>query len=99
MMTLNEFFHAGGMSAIEREAAQRAIKDERRLWLPMLEAWRVRLPADDLMMIVWLEAQIRRARKGGLGLKRFPSPQVAERRRIQTRERVRRFRERQRLKA
>jgi hypothetical protein len=95
--TLHEFFNNGGMAAVERAAACRAIADERASWLPILEAWAAALgDDDDVLMVIWLDGEIRRARRL-LHLPPVPSPQAVEQRREKTRERVRRYR--QRLKA
>jgi hypothetical protein len=91
------FFESGGMSAIEREAAQEAVKREREHWLPVLEAWLADAPRDgamDVILCVVLDGEIRRLRRM-LGLPPRPSPEAIERRRQQTRERVRRYRQRQ----
>jgi hypothetical protein len=96
-ITFDRFFNAGGMGSVEREAAERAITKERLSWLPILEAWAAALDADkdDLFAIIYLDSEIRRLRRT-LGLPPSVSPNAVERRRQQTRERVRRYRERQR---
>ena len=91
------FIESGGMSAIEREAAQEAVKREREHWLPILEAWladALRDGATELLLCVVLDDEIRRLRRT-LGLPPQSSPEAIERRRQQTRERVRRYRQRQ----
>jgi hypothetical protein len=96
--TLDGFFKAGGMTGVERAAAQRAILEARASWLPILEAWAA-VPDNDLFWCAWLDTQIRQARRG-LRLRRPPaSPEALERRRRQTLERVRRYRQRQRQKS
>lgn len=56
-ITFEGFFDAGGMVSVEREAAARAITEERQSWLPILEAWAAALDADkgDLLTIAWLD--------------------------------------------
>jgi hypothetical protein len=96
MISLGELIMTGGIEAREQAAAARAIADEQRSWLPMIEAWAANLGAeDDLGTQVWLAAEIRRLRRA-LGMPPpAPSAQAIEHRRQQIRERVRRFRERQ----
>jgi hypothetical protein len=66
--------------------------------LPVLEAWLAALGGDDdLMVRVYLDAEISRLRKV-LHLPPALSSEMIERRRIQTRERVRCYRQRQRVK-
>jgi len=92
--TFSEFLDQGLMGGVERRAADQAIAEARREWLPILEAWRASLGDDaDLTVVLCLEGEIRRLRK----LLRLPppvSPTAAERRREQSRERQRRFRAR-----
>jgi hypothetical protein len=87
-LTLADFFDVG-MAGLERRAAEEAIKREREGWLPMLEKFAAH---DDLdwRHRVLVESEVRRLRRL-LGIK----PTLDERR-AQTRERVRRYRERQR---
>ena len=98
MLSLAEFFAQGGMAAIERDAAARAIAKERTFWLQVLEDTLPALHGDDAdpMTRIQVEAEIRRLRKA-LHLSPLVYPQMLERRRIKTRERVRRHRRRQRL--
>jgi hypothetical protein len=100
MLSLAEFFAQGGMAAIERDAAARAIAEERTYWLHVLEGALPALRDDDtdLMAKIQVEAEIRRLRKL-LSLPPPLFPQMLEHRRIKTRERVRRHRQRRRLKA
>jgi hypothetical protein len=88
-MTLDELFRAGGPQTLIRKAERRAGDDEARLWLNVLEAASPKLDAsDNLVLHVTVQDEIRSLRKR-LGLK----PSIDEVR-AQTRERVRRFRER-----
>jgi hypothetical protein len=96
-ITFDKFFEQGGVEGFARAAALRAIAEERATWLPDVEAWLATLgDDDDLMVRVYLDAEIRRVRKL-LHLPPIRSPEAVERHRQQTRERVRRYR--QRLKA
>jgi hypothetical protein len=99
--SFHEFMRTGGMLAREREAAARAIAEERRSWLGILEGYAA-LPLDLTMTTrIILEGEIRRLRK----LLRLPPPPAVSdadtiaKRRAQTRERVRRHRLRQRENA
>src|SRR6516164_10244456 len=85
-----EFYAKGGMWGIEREAARQAIAEQRRSWLPVLEAWADLYPADIEKQV---HNDIRRLRRL-LRLSPVTGPEAADRRREQTRERVRRYRER-----
>jgi hypothetical protein len=99
--SFSDFVATGGMTRRERDAAERAISEERRFWLPVLEAWATALReegAPDPLMSAMLDGEIRRLRRL-LCVPAPVSPEAADRRRGQTRERVRRHRERQRLKA
>jgi hypothetical protein len=82
--TLGELADAGGPETLARKAAQEAAQNERRLWLDLLVA----IPEGKRPDIVyWWISDLRRK----LGL-RQPKDVI----RMQTRERVRRYRERQR---
>jgi len=98
--TFDEFLATGGVTGRERAAAEQAIAAERAFWLPILEGWAASLSTEesDLYALVYLDGEIRRLRRL-LRLPAAPSAEASARRREQTRERVRRFRERQRLKA
>ena len=86
--SVDELVHCGGISRLERQAANRAIDFERRFWLPVLEAWRDRCKGgDDPYSEAYLTGEIRRLRR----LTGVPS---LERRRAQVRKRVRRWRAR-----
>jgi hypothetical protein len=88
-MALDELFRAGGPQALIREAERRARDDEARFWLSVLETAGPRFEGDEnLLLPVMVQAEIRSPRKR-LGLK----PPI-EKIRAQTRERVRRHRER-----
>ena len=79
------------MRGIESAAARRSIAEARQRWLPILEAC---VERDEDGVDEHVHAEIRRLRRL-LGLPSVdPSPGMAERRRQQVRERVRRFRER-----
>jgi hypothetical protein len=101
--SFHEFIRSGGMAAREREAAARAIAEERESWLAILEGYAATLPddvpRDELLMRVILDGEIRRLRK----LLRLPPPgpdaETLAKRREQTRERVRRHRLRRREQA
>jgi hypothetical protein len=87
-ITIEELFAAGGPQALIREAEKRAGDGEARFWLSVLETVGPRLEgAENLLLPVMVQAEIRSLRKR-LGLK----PPIEEIR-AQTRERVRRFRE------
>jgi hypothetical protein len=89
-MSVGELIHCGGVSRLEREAAERAVDQERRFWLSVLEAWLDGCdPEQDWREIAYLNGEIRRLRRL-TGIK--PS---LERRRAQGRKRVRRWRARQ----
>jgi hypothetical protein len=90
---LHEFLEAGGMAGKERAAAARAVENERRDWLPILEDLATQVPTDDLMGQVILEGEVRRLRRL-LGLPLPPTSEAVQRRREQTRDRVRRHRAR-----
>jgi hypothetical protein len=89
-MSLDELVRGGGVSGLEREAANRAIAQERRFWLPVLEACLDRCDGKtDLHAIMYLTGEVSRLRRL-LGVSTS-----LEWRRAKTRERVRRWRERQ----
>ena len=95
LINLGDLLSTGGIAAREHAAAERAIAEERRSWLPMLESWAAALkPEDDLQTRVWLDAEIRRLRRALRMPPPLPSTDALERRRQQTRERVRRHRQR-----
>jgi hypothetical protein len=50
-ITFDGFFNAGGMASVEREAAERAITEERQSWLPILEAWAAALNGTDNLLM------------------------------------------------
>jgi hypothetical protein len=82
--TLGELADAGGPETLARKAAQEAAQSERRLWLDVLEAIPEAKRPD---IVCWWISDLRHK----LGL-RQPKDVV----RAQTRERVRRYRERHR---
>ena len=96
-MTVGELVAAGGPEALARraaaEAAEKAAALERQFWLRVLERWQRNNEPDDLCISVQVSMYIRELRRK-LGLK--PPKELI---RAQTREPVRRFRERQRGKA
>jgi hypothetical protein len=95
MKTPDQFLRGGGMQQIEYLAARQAIAQERAHWLPILQYWYDNpTDADDLKERQALYRQIRRLRQL-LGMRRISAPDAGERRRQQTRERVRRYRQRQ----
>jgi hypothetical protein len=94
-MSLDELVRAGGVNGLAAEAARQAIDRERRFWLPVLEAWLEQYVgrgidgAADLYALAYLTGEIRRLRRlTGISLS-------LEQRRAKTRDRVRRWRERQ----
>ena len=94
-MSLDELVRAGGVNGLAGEAARQAIDRERRFWLPVLEAWLEQYVgrgidgAADLYALAYLTGEIRRLRRlTGISLS-------LEQRRAKTRDRVRRWRERQ----
>ena len=91
MLTIRDFWQQGGMWEIEATAARQAVAEQRRIWLPILEAG---VEQDDENVDREVLATIRRLRRL-LELKP-PDPlrEEVEQRRKQTRERVRRYRER-----
>lgn len=98
-LSFDEFIAGGGMQGIERAAAERAVAGERETWLRILQAWAALLNGeDDLLVQVQLAAEIRRLQRL-LGLPPELSREAMDRRRIQTRERVRRYRQRLRRAA
>ena len=69
------------MRARERAASEQAIKHERELWLPILEAWVAELDpndGDDSLCIIILNNEIRYLREDNLTVrsKRGPKPVV-----------------------
>jgi hypothetical protein len=98
--SLGELVEAGGVEAFARAAAKRAADEERASWLPALEVLAARLTdEDDPLASAYLDGEIRRLRRRLRRLPAVPSPEAIERRRELTRARVRRHRERRRLKA
>jgi hypothetical protein len=89
-MSVAELIRCGGVSRLERDAAKKAIAQERRFWLQVLEAWLDQCASkDDWHEIAYLTGEIRR-------LRRFTGvPASLERRRAQNRIRVQRWRARQ----
>jgi hypothetical protein len=85
-----ELIRCGGVSRLERDAAEKAIAQERRFWLQMLEVWLDQCDSkNDLYELAYLTGAIRR-------LRRFTGdPASLERRRAQNRARVQRWRARQ----
>ena len=90
-MSVGELIRCGGVSRLERDAAAKAIAQERRFWLSILEA-RLdqydRKSFEDWQEIAYLTGEIRRLRRlTGI-------PANLEQRRAQVRDRVRRWRRR-----
>ena len=93
MLTMRDFWLQGGMKGIEAAAARQAIDEQRRIWLPVLEA---AVERGERFTDDEVRRAIRRLRRQ-LGLPRpDPSPEIVEQRRQKNRERVRRYREQQR---
>jgi hypothetical protein len=89
-MSVAELIRCGGVMQLERDAAEKAIAQERRFWLQSLEAWLEQCDSkDDWYEIAYLTGEIRRLRRL-LGV----SPSL-EQRRAQNRARVQRWRARQ----
>ena len=92
---MRDFWLQGGMQGIEAAAARRAIDEQRRIWLPILET---AVERGERFTDDEVRRAIRRLRRL-LGLpspRSDPSPEIVEQRRQKNRERVRRYRERQR---
>jgi hypothetical protein len=90
------FIRAGGMAAVEQEVAAEAIRGARESWLPILESFIAEhVEEGDWIVCAVLNGEIRRLRRL-LGQPAPRSPEDLDRRRQQTRERVRRYRERRR---
>lgn len=101
MFDTEDFMRTGNIRAYERRAAQRAIGEEREIWLPRLESYRAELPmvtTADVLWAAFVDAEIRRLRRL-LGVPVPPSAGDTARRRERTRERVRRYRQRRKTTA
>jgi hypothetical protein len=91
-LSLYELGRSGGPNAMIRQAELEAGDQEARFWLEVLESQLPQIPiedGDDIMLSAIVHGWIKSLRQR-LGLR--PSPDVI---RAQTRERVRRYRERQ----
>jgi hypothetical protein len=88
-ISVAELIRCGGVSRLERQAAEKAIAQERRFWLQRLEAWLDQCDSKDWYEIAYLTGEIRRLRR----LTGVPSS--LEQRRAQNRARVQRWRARQ----
>jgi hypothetical protein len=90
-MSVAELIRCGGVSRLEREAANQVIARERRFWLQMLEAWLDQCNGEEEVYVAaYLTGEIRRLRRlTGI-------PPSLERRRAQVRNRVRRWRQKRR---
>jgi hypothetical protein len=91
-MNLHQLIMAGGVIAQEHHAATRAIEETRRFWLPILEDLAAQ-PDLGFASEMWLSSEIRRLRRA-LGLPPAVTEEQSQRRREQTRDRVRRHRAR-----
>lgn len=90
--TLASYCKLGGIRGLERRAAAKAIREEREFRLQMLEEWyEWYRKSGDALTCVRLNYDIAYLRR----CLKIPNTQPIEERRAQTRERVRRYRERQ----
>jgi hypothetical protein len=88
--SVGELIRCGGVTRLERDAAEKAIAQERRFWLQALEAWLDQCDSkEDWYEIAYLTGEIRRLRRL-LGV-----PASLEQSRAQNRARVQRWRARQ----
>jgi hypothetical protein len=92
--SVRQFVSGGGMRRLEYIAGERArdsaIKDVREWWLPRLERWHDAATKRGRALLAMEIKRLQRA----LGIKRWTAEEVRQ----QTRERVRRYRERQRAR-
>ena len=86
----SRLMEAGGVERFERDA----VREVREYWLGVCERWQAELDASDLPSRRRAELQAQRLRRQ-LAIKAPKKPPDLERIREQTRERVRRYRERQ----
>jgi hypothetical protein len=92
-MSVGALIEYGGVDRLEREAAARVVRETRQFWLPILEAWLDHAAASadaDWSVLAYLAGEITRLRRA-TGI-----PASPERRRAQVRDRVRRWRQKQR---
>jgi hypothetical protein len=92
-MSVGALIEYGGVDRLAREAAAQAVREVQQSWLQILEAWldHALASADaSLIELAYLAGEITRLRRA-TGIP--PSP---ERRRAQVRDRVRRWRQKQR---
>ena len=95
VMSWDELIEAGGVEGLAREAAEEAANEVRRHWLEAFEGMLANSTPDatNWMWLANLDSEVRRLRRV-LGIK--TPPDVV---RQQTRERVRRHRERKRVRS
>ena len=95
--TLASYWKLGGIRGAERRAAAKAIREEQEFRLQMLEEWyEWYRKSGDVLTCARLNYDIAYLRRR----LKIPNPQTTvEARRAQTRERVRRYRERQKEQA
>ena len=94
--TLGSYWKLGGIRGAERRAAVKAIREEREFRLQMLEEWHEWYrESGDVLTCARLNYDIAYLRR----CLKIPNLQPIEERRKQTRERVRRYRERQKEQA
>jgi hypothetical protein len=95
-LTFDELITAGGVPALEQQAATQAIEETRRFWLPILEELASQ-PDHGALIRLYLAGEVRRLRRALKLPPPPPSEADRERQRKQTRDRVRRHRARRRV--
>jgi hypothetical protein len=95
-MDLDQLITAGGVPALERQAATQAIEETRRFWLPVLETLAAG-PDHNALVRMYLAGEVRRLRRALKLPPPPPSETDREWQRRQTRDRVRRHRARRKV--